>query len=71
MKKQVISVGFETWGNIWGNRIWLVRDLERKRNGHKDYYCVLGLTKGGWWHIMYGTLAECRAYIRREMAWHR
>lgn len=68
MKKEVISVGFKAWGNRWGNKIWLVRDLGRKREGKKDYYCVLGLGKGGWWHLKYGTLKECRAFIREEIA---
>lgn len=68
MKRQLISVGFEAYGKRWGGLIWLVRDLERKRAGKKDYYCVMGHGKGGWWHLKYGTLAECRAYIRAEIA---
>ena len=66
--KEKISVGFTGYGNRWGNLVWLVSDKTRKRAGKKDFYCVMGLGKGGWWHIMYGTLAECRAYIRREIA---
>lgn len=67
MKRDVISVGFETYGKRWGNKIWLVRDLGRKREGKKDYYCVMGLSRSGWWHLFYGTLAETRLYIRYEM----
>lgn len=68
MKKEVISVGFFGYGKKWGNKIWFVRDMDRKRNGYKDYYSVLGLTSSGWCHLKYGTLAECRAYIREEIA---
>ena len=67
MKKNTISVGYEGYGKHWGNKIWLVRDIERKNQGKKDYYCVLGLSKSGWWHLFYGTLAEVRLYIRYEM----
>lgn len=64
MKK--INAGYESYGNRWGNKIWLVRDMDRKRSGKKDYYCVLGLSKSGWWHLCYGTLKVARAYIRYE-----
>lgn len=67
MRRPLISVGFETYGKHWGNLIWLVRDMDRKRQGRKDFYCVLGLGSGGWWHLKYGTLKECREYIRSEM----
>lgn len=65
--KNLISVGFEAFGKHWGNKIWLIRDIGRKREGRKDYYCVMGLSRSGWWHLFYGTLAECRTYIRYEM----
>lgn len=67
MTKQTISVGYETYGKHWGNKIWFVRDIGRKNEGKKDYYCVMGLSRSGWWHLFYGTLAECRKYIRYEM----
>lgn len=66
--KQRISVGFEAYGKRWGDLIWLVRDTNRKAMGMKDYYCVMGHSRTGWWHLKYGTLAECREFIRMEIA---
>lgn len=65
MRKE-IKAGFETFGKHWGGKIWLVKDLDRKRQGRKDYFCVLGLGSGGWWHLYYGTLSQCRDYIEYE-----
>lgn len=67
MKRTDIHVGFEAYGNKWGDLIWLVRDMSRKKEGRKDYYCVLGHSRSGWWHLKYGTLKECRDYIEYEI----
>lgn len=66
MDRKAIKAGFETYGKKWGGRIWLVKDMTRKKEGRKDYFCVLGLGSGGWWRLYYGTLAQVRDYIEYE-----
>ena len=66
MKRTEIKAGFETFGKTWGDKIWLVKDLTRKRAGNKRYFCVMGHSKTGWWHLYYGTLLQCRDYIEYE-----
>lgn len=67
MNRKDIKPGFEVYGKRWGNLIWLVRELQRKREGKKDFYCVMGFSESGWWHLKYGTLKECRDYIEAEI----
>jgi hypothetical protein len=67
MKKRDIKLGFEGYGKRWGGLVWLVNDLTRKREGKRDHYCVLGHSPSGWWHLKYGTLAECRQFIFEEV----
>jgi len=61
-----IKAGYESYGNVWGGKIWLVKDMDRKRRGRKDFYCVLGLSPSGWWHLCYGTLKVTRLYTLYE-----
>lgn len=61
----------------WGNKLWLVKDSDKKRKGDKRHYLVMGLSKSGWWRLFYGTLKECRQYIDYETGkmpwdkWHK
>ena len=66
MKRTEIKKGYESNGLRWGGKIWLVLELDRKRAGRKDCYCVLGHSASGWWHLFYGTLSQCRDYIEYE-----
>ena len=47
-------------------KMWLVKDLDLKRNGYGGYYKALGFQQGsGWWSLNNGTLREMREFIEQ------
>lgn len=64
----MIRLGQTTTGTSKGVKyLWLVKDMNVYRNwSKKECYAVMAFNGNGWFTMMSGTLAKCRAFIGNE-----